>query len=137
MSLKLLVVTPEKKVVETEADTVELPGELGYLGILPGHTPLITLLATGVLSYRHGATEQSFALSSGFAEVAGDVVTVLAERAEAPQEIDAAAAQRDREKAEEEMKTAGIETLPAVRARLDLAEARLAVARGRSSQPVS
>ena len=52
--LKLQVVTPERKVVEAEADGVELPGAEGYLGILPGHTPLITLLKPGVLSYKRG-----------------------------------------------------------------------------------
>jgi F-type H+-transporting ATPase subunit epsilon len=133
MPLKLLVVTPEKKVAEGEADEVELPGELGYLGILPGHAPLITLLKTGVLTYRRGGSAQSLALASGFAEVAADTVTVLADRAEAPREIDAAAAERERQEAEEEMKTASIETLPAIRERLQMAEARLAVARGRAS----
>jgi F-type H+-transporting ATPase subunit epsilon len=133
MALKLLVVTLEKKVAEAEADEVELPGELGYLGILPGHAPLITLLKTGVLTYRRGGSAQALALASGFAEIAADTVTVLADRAEAPREIDAAAAERERQKAEEEMKTASIETLPAIRERLQMAEARLAVARGRAS----
>ena len=52
MPLKLVVVTPEKKVVDTETEQVEVPGELGYLGILPGHAPLISLLKTGVLTYK-------------------------------------------------------------------------------------
>ncbi len=129
MKLKLLVVTPEKKVVEAEADSVELPGELGYLGILPGHTPLITLLKTGVLSYRDGGGVEAFALSSGFAEVAGDRVSVLADLAEGPGQIDAATAERDRSEAEEALKTATRESVEELRARLALAEARLAVAR--------
>jgi F-type H+-transporting ATPase subunit epsilon len=128
--LKLLVVTAEKKVVDTEADEVSLPGELGYLGILPGHAPLITLLKTGILSFKNGGSAEAFALDSGFAEVSNDVVTVLAGVAERRSEIDAAAAERERTEAEEEMKSVGLEALDAARARAELATARLDVARG-------
>lgn len=127
--MKLIVVTPERKVLETDADEVQLPGELGYLGILPGHTPLITMLRTGVLSYRSAGREASLALSSGFAEVANDVVTVLADLAEAPGQIDSPRAEQERARAEEEMKTASAETLDEIRGRLELAQARLAVAK--------
>ncbi|HSE63513.1 MAG TPA: ATP synthase F1 subunit epsilon [Thermoanaerobaculia bacterium] len=129
MKLKLQVVTPTRTVVATEADSVELPGELGYLGILPGHTPLITVLKTGVLTYRAGADERSVAISAGFAEIANDMVTVLADQAEEPGEVDVSAAERERSKAEEELKTAGRESLDEVRSRLALAEARLAIAK--------
>jgi F-type H+-transporting ATPase subunit epsilon len=128
MKLKLVVVTPEEKAVETEADEVQLPGELGYLGILPRHTPLITLLKTGVLSYKNAGAEKSFAVSSGFAEVAADQVTVLADLAEGPAQIDAAAAAQDRARAEEALKTASRETMEQIRGQLELAQARLAVA---------
>ncbi len=129
MRLKLLVVTPEKKVVDAEAESVELPGELGYLGILPGHTPLITLLKTGVLSYRDGGGTEAFALSSGFAEVAGDRVSVLADLAEGRGQIDTAKAEEDRLQAEEGLKTASRDSVEELRARLALAQARLSVAR--------
>ena len=129
MALQLLVVTPERKVVETEADEVELPGAEGYLGILPGHTALITLLKTGVLSFRRAGLSQAFAVSSGFAEIVNDRVSVLADLAEGSAEIDSAAAERERAKAEEEMKTAGVDTLDGIRERFELAEARLSVAR--------
>jgi F-type H+-transporting ATPase subunit epsilon len=129
MKLKLTVVTPEKKMLDTEAEEVQLPGELGYLGILPGHTPLITLLKTGILSYRNGASAGALAISAGFAEVSNDVVTVLADLAEDPEHIDVAAAQTERANAEEELKTAGRDTMEAIRGRLELAQARLAVAR--------
>jgi F-type H+-transporting ATPase subunit epsilon len=128
--LKLLLVTAEKKVVDAEADDVTLPGEMGYLGILPGHAALITLLKTGVVSYRNGAAGEAFALDGGFAEVSNDVVTVLAGVAERRSEIDAAAADRDKATGEEEMKTTSFETLDAARARVELATARLSVARG-------
>ncbi len=131
MALKLVVVTPEKKVVDTDADQVELPGELGYLGILPGHAPLISLLKTGVLTYRAGGSEKALAISTGFVEVAGDSVSVLADLAEEPAEVDVAGAEKDRARAQEELKTASRETLDAIRARLELAQARIAVAGGK------
>jgi F-type H+-transporting ATPase subunit epsilon len=131
MALKLTVVTPEKKVVDTDTDQVEVPGELGYLGILPGHAPLISLLKTGVLTYRASGSEKSLAISTGFVEVLGDAVSVLADVAEEPREIDVAAAEKERSQAEEELKTASRETLDAIRARLELAQARMAVARGK------
>ncbi|MFN2431325.1 MAG: ATP synthase F1 subunit epsilon [Gemmatimonadota bacterium] len=127
--LKLIVVTPERKAVEEEADEVQLPGELGYLGILPGHTPLITLLKPGVLSYRNGGAQMSLAISSGFAEISGDTVSVLADLAEASAQIDASAAEREKARAEQELKTASFETMAEIRTRLELALARLAVAR--------
>ena len=129
MPLQLLVVTPERKVVETEADEVQLPGSEGYLGIRPGHTPLITLLKTGVLSYRGGGRSGVLAVAAGFAEISNDRVSVLADLAEAAPEIDVAAAERERGKAEEEMKTAGVDALDAIRERFELADARLAVSR--------
>ena len=130
MSLHLTVVTPERKVVETEAEEVQLPGSEGYLGILPGHTPLITLLKTGVLAYRGAGASGSLAVSAGLAEISRDRVSVLADSAESSSEIDASAAQSDRAKAEEEMKTAGVDTLDEIRGRFELAQARLAVSRG-------
>ena len=129
MKLKLQVVTPTKTVVSTDADSVELPGELGYLGILPGHTPLITVLKTGVLTYRSGADERSLAISAGFAEIANDSVTVLADLAEEPRDVDVSAAEREMARAEEELKGAGVDTVDQVRSRLELAQARLAIAK--------
>jgi F-type H+-transporting ATPase subunit epsilon len=132
MKLKLRVVTPIKTVVDSNADEVELPGEMGYLGILPGHTPLITVLKTGVLTYKNSGVERALAISAGFAEIANDAVTVLADRAEEPSEVDVSAAERERAAAEEELKSVGRETLDEVKSKLELAEARIAVAkRGR------
>jgi F-type H+-transporting ATPase subunit epsilon len=129
--LKLTVVTPEKTIVEAEADEVQLPGELGYLGILPGHTPLITLVKTGVLSYKDGGVQKSYVLVSGFAEVGNDRVIVLADLAQEPGEIDAAAAAQDRTRVLEALKTASNETVEPLAAELALAEARLEVVKGR------
>ena len=129
MKLKLKVVTPTRTVVDSEADFVEMPGELGYLGILPGHTPLITVLKTGVVSFTNGGAERALAITAGFAEVSNDVVTVLADSADEPSEVDVTAAERERAQAEEELKTASRETLEGIRSKLELAEARLAVAK--------
>jgi F-type H+-transporting ATPase subunit epsilon len=128
--LNLHVVTAEKTVVDAEADEVTLPGEMGYLGILPGHTALVTLLKTGVLSYRKAGSREAFALDGGLAEISHDVVRVLAGVADRSSEIDAAATERDLASANEEMKTASRESLDAVRARAELAQARIAVAGG-------
>ena len=131
MPLKLTVVTPEKKVVDTDTEQVEVPGELGYLGILPGHAPLISLLKTGVLKYRAAGGEKALAISTGFVEVVGDAVSVLADVAEEPGDVDAASAEKERARADEELKTASRETLDGIRARLELAQARIAVAGGK------
>jgi F-type H+-transporting ATPase subunit epsilon len=128
-ALKLQVVTPERLVVETDADEVQLPGAQGYLGILPGHTQLLTLLRTGILSYRRAGAQMTLAVSPGLAEISNDQVSVLADSAEAPGEIDPAAAEQERSRAEKEMATASAETLPEIQARFSLAKARLSVAR--------
>jgi F-type H+-transporting ATPase subunit epsilon len=128
--LQLSVVTPERTVVEAEVDSVQLPGELGYLGILPGHAPLITLLKPGVISWSPGGGEGAAAISGGFAEVAEDRVTVLADTAEKTAEVDVASAEKDRSQASEELRTANAEeVVDAARNRVEVAEARLSVAK--------
>ena len=89
-AIELVIVTPEKQLLRDKATEVELPGENGYLGVLPGHAPLITELGIGELSYRDASGKESehIALIQGFAEVLGDRVTVLAETAERAEEID-------------------------------------------------
>ncbi|HEY7863927.1 MAG TPA: ATP synthase F1 subunit epsilon [Thermoanaerobaculia bacterium] len=128
--LQLSVVTPERTVVEAEVDSVQLPGELGYLGILPGHAPLITLLKPGVISWSPGGGEGAAAISGGFAEVAEDRVTVLADTAEKTAEVDVASAEKDRSQASEQLRTANAEeVVDAARNRVEVAEARLSVAK--------
>jgi F-type H+-transporting ATPase subunit epsilon len=98
--LHLTVVTRERKIVETDVDEVELPASDGEIGILPGHTPLLTTLRIGQMRYRSGTTMNRLVLSWGFAEVLPDRVIVMAETARLPEEIDPAAAEREREEAE-------------------------------------
>lgn len=91
--LTLEVVTPEREVVREPVSEVQVPGREGYLGILPGHTPLLTELGIGALSYRKGAQTIYVAIAGGFAEVLGRRVLVLAEAAQRAEEIDVAGAQ--------------------------------------------
>jgi F-type H+-transporting ATPase subunit epsilon len=88
--LQLDITTPERGVLSEAVDAVTLPGLSGEIGILPGHTPLISQLQTGVLSYTQGTTTRRLHVSGGFVEVSDDRVAVLAELAERPEEIDAA-----------------------------------------------
>jgi len=103
------IVTPEKLVVRDTAEEVQIPGLNGYIGILPGHAPLITELGAGEISYRSGSQVHRFACAWGFAEVLPDKVTVLAETVERADEIDVARAQRSLEDAEEALNTAQTE----------------------------
>lgn len=89
----LEVVTPDREVVREPVAEVQVPGRKGYLGILPGHTPLLTELGTGILSYRKGAQTVYVAIAGGFAEVLGGRVLVLADAAQRADEIDVTQAQ--------------------------------------------
>ena len=100
-SFQLEIVTPEKMVVRDLAEEIQIPGKNGYLGILPGHAPLITELAVGEISYHKNGQTYYLAVAWGFAEVLPDRVTILAEAAERPQEIDVARAQESKRRAEE------------------------------------
>jgi F-type H+-transporting ATPase subunit epsilon len=128
MALRLRLVTPERKVLDVECDETELPGELGYFGVLPGHTPLVALLKIGQASYRVGRKESFVVIGGGIAEVSNDVVTGLCDFADLPAEIDLPGAQREQAQAEEEMKTVGPETFQIINARLETAMARVQVA---------
>ena len=103
-TFQLEIVTPEKMVVKDMADEMQIPGKDGYLGILPGHAPLITELAVGEISYRKGSQTYFLSVAWGFAEVLPDKVTILAETAERPQEIDVKRAQESKQRAEEALK---------------------------------
>jgi F-type H+-transporting ATPase subunit epsilon len=107
-SIELIIVTPERQLLRESVVEVTLPGADGQLGILPGHAPLITELGIGELTYRaKGGGEQGpLAILSGFAEVLGDRVTVLAETAERPEEIDVSRAEEARKRAEQRLASA-------------------------------
>ena len=128
-TFQLEIVTPEKKVVETAAEEVQIPGKNGYLGVLPGHAPLITELSVGEITYRENSTEQRLAVAWGFAEVLPNKVTILAETAERPAEINVERARKAKERAEQRL-TSGDTSVDVDRAldALHRAETRLDVA---------
>ena len=131
--LKLEVVTPERRVVETEAEQVTVPTASGEAGILPNHAPLVSALRPGVLSYTlRGATER-LAIAGGFVEISNDKVSVLAGSAVAADEVDVASARADREVAEKALAAAStqpVEETEALREQLDAANARLQLSAG-------
>jgi F-type H+-transporting ATPase subunit epsilon len=101
--IQLEVVTPERRVLAEPVDMVTVPGLGGELGILPGHTPLISQLQTGVLTYVQEGKNFPLHVSGGFVEVRDDHVSVLAEVAERPDEIDVARAKLSRERLEKQL----------------------------------
>lgn len=108
-SFQLEIVTPEKLVVRERAEEAQIPGANGYIGVLPGHAPLITELGAGEISYRSGGQLHRYATAWGFAEVLPDRVTVLAETVERPTEINVARARQALVQAEESLKSAQTE----------------------------
>lgn len=128
-TFQLEIVTPEKKVVETAAEEIQIPGKNGYLGILAGHAPLITELSVGEITYRENGAEQKLAIAWGFAEVLANKVTILAETAEHPSEIDVERARAAKQRAEQRL-TSGDTSVDVERAldALQRAETRIEVA---------
>jgi F-type H+-transporting ATPase subunit epsilon len=105
-TFQLEIVTPARQLVrDVQAEEAQIPGANGYLGILPGHAPLITELAVGVITYRANGDTQTLSVAWGFAEVLPDKVTILAEAAERPEEIDIARAEKAKERAEQRLKS--------------------------------
>jgi len=107
-SIELIIVTPERQLLRQSVVEVTLPGAEGQLGVLPGHAPLITELGIGELSYETKGSSESVAVAviSGFAEILGDRVTVLAETAERPEEIDIPRAEEAKKRAEQRLAAA-------------------------------
>jgi F-type H+-transporting ATPase subunit epsilon len=118
-SIHLQIVSADRSLVNERVDEVEIPGADGYFGVWPGHTPLLALLGAGELWYRQGTEKHYMAVAFGFAEVQPDRVTILAEIAETPDEINVARAEAAKKRAEERL------ALPAVD--LDAERARIAL----------
>lgn len=131
--LKLTVVTPEKKLVtDVEVEEILVPAFRGELNILTGHAPLMTTLSTGVVQFKRkgSAVLERVAVSWGYCEVANDVVSILAETAEAPNEIDVPRAEQALKNSEKALSgdVSGDE-LEKFRLKRERAEVRIAVAR--------
>jgi len=132
--LTLVLVTHSQKMLEIECDEVTLPGGDGEMGIMPGHTGLISTIIPGLLSYRDGSGEQRYAVSSGFCEMSGDVLTVLVDRAQKADEIDLEKAKQDVDSVTAALGQAGTELEEVAKLQEELAdaEARLLVGGGSS-----
>jgi len=127
-TIQLEIVTPERLLVSDQAIELQIPGLSGYLGVLPGHAPLITELRSGEFSYRRpDGSIQRLAIHWGFAEVLPDKVTILAERAEKATDIDVEVAKRQRQMAEEQLKNPEANQEEALRL-IERAKTRLEVA---------
>jgi F-type H+-transporting ATPase subunit epsilon len=129
-TFQLEIVTPSRLLVKDAAEEAQIPGLSGYLGILPGHAPLITELAVGVITYKASGGTHTLSVAWGFMEVLPDKVTILAETAERPQEIDVERAQKAKERAEQRLKSSDPQTdYTRAEDALQRAETRLNVAK--------
>ena len=129
--IELEIVTPDHLVVQATVTGVTIPGKSGYLGILPGHAPLLSEIVPGVIAYVQDNVTYYLTVSWGFVEVLADRVVVLAQTAERAEEIDTVRAEAARERAEERLKEYSDVSLDRERAREALAKAiaRLETAR--------
>jgi len=109
-NIELQVVTPERHVLQETVQAVEMPGKEGYLGILPGHAPLITELGIGILAYRKDGQTRFLTVIHGYAEVLPDRVIVLAEVSERAEEIDSGRSRAAQERAQFALAKAGMGT---------------------------
>lgn len=104
--IRLEIVTPERQVLQADVVDVVLPSVEGYLGVLPGHAPLLARLDVGEISYgREGQPRSFLSVANGFAEVSNDRVNILADTAELAEEIDLERAEKARAKAEEALRS--------------------------------
>ncbi len=103
-NLKMEVVTPDRKVLEKEVKSLVVPASDGYVGILPGHAPLVTSLGIGVLNYKSDNDDDLIAISGGFMEVSENKISIMADTAECCKEINLERAKRAEQRARERLK---------------------------------
>ena len=127
--LTLEIVTPDRAIAHEDVDEVQLPGTEGYLGILPGHTPLLTSLKVGQVWYRKGTEKSYLSIAFGFAEVLPDRVRLLAQIAERAEEIDVTRAEEEKKRAEQLIQAAksGNADIDLERARVSLMKAMIRI----------
>ena len=133
MPLTVDIVTAERAVLSEEGvDEVVVPGIEGELAVLPMHAPLLTMIKPGVMLIKKGGAETELAVAGGFLEVRDDRVTILADAAERAEEIDVAAAEEARRRAEQQLESQETDVdLARVAAELQRALVRLKVAERR------
>ncbi len=110
----LEVATPERLVIRAAATEAQIPAKNGYIGVLPGHAPLLSELGTGYASYVAEGQKWYLSVHGGFVEVLPDKVRVLAKEVEKAEEIDVAQAQADLRKAQEQLSNPHVEVDPAL-----------------------
>jgi F-type H+-transporting ATPase subunit epsilon len=103
-NLKMEIVTPDRKVLGKEIKSLVVPASDGYVGILPGHAPLVTSLGIGVLNYKSDEENDLIAISGGFMEVSENKISIMADTAECCSEIDLERAKRAEQRARERLK---------------------------------
>jgi F-type H+-transporting ATPase subunit epsilon len=121
--LRLEFVTPAQAIAHDDVDEVQLPGEEGSFGVLPGHAPLLAALSTGAMWYRKGAEVHYAFVAGGFVEVLPDRVSVLAQVAERAEDIDIERAEAARRSAEEQLARPSQIDVDAERARIAMLRA--------------
>ncbi|MEW5985662.1 MAG: F0F1 ATP synthase subunit epsilon [Chloroflexota bacterium] len=127
MPIRCDIVTQERSVFSDQVDAVNLPGAEGRMGILPNHSPLLTALDYGEVVVRKGHDETYFAIGGGLAEIQPDHVIVLADSAEAAEEIDLERAQHARERAEKAMKEGIVDQVRYAEIEAQLRRARIRI----------
>ncbi len=129
-TFQLQIATPERIYADEQVGQAELPGKNGYMGILPGHAPLLSALGAGVLTYSSGGGQQVLVVDGGFVEVFEDHVRVLADHAERASEISVETARRELDGANAALREAhdagesdaALRRMQKAQARLDAAE---------------
>ena len=106
-TLKLEIVTPESVIYSEEVEMVTLPGSEGDTGIYPNHVPLMTKVQAGELVVKRSGAEEILAVGEGFAEITGDHVAILTDNAIDSADIDEAAAEEAKDKAEQRLAEGG------------------------------
>ena len=105
-ALRLEIVTPDQVVLSSDVEYVGAPGVDGEFGVLAGHIPLLTALSIGTLVYRIGNKDYMAFIAGGFAEVADNKITILAQAAELAENIDVERAEKAKARAEERLQNA-------------------------------
>ncbi len=136
-SLRLEFVTPAQAIVHEEVDEVQLPGEEGYFGVLPGHAPLLATLSTGAMWYRKGTETRYAFIAGGFAEVLPNRVSVLAQVAERAEDIDLERADAAKRRAEDLLAKPSAVDFDAARARIAMLRAVMRIQVSRQTRPRS
>jgi F-type H+-transporting ATPase subunit epsilon len=106
-TLKLEIVTPESVIYSEDVEMVTLPGSEGETGIYPNHVPLMTKVQAGELVVKRSGVEEILAVGEGFAEITGDHVAILTDNAIGSADIDEAAAEEAKAKAEKRLEEGG------------------------------